>query len=196
MRKFFVKISLVAQIRSLYMRSIFKFPLGPLLWALNEPMGALKKTFKATLLHKLKGPVQPLEKASGDYPMVFDGWQMSNCLKSPTKLLANFRRICWRKLSLPVQKLPECFVWRLPRSILQKCREKQAIKRSIVVQNHHSYDTNKTMGIISFLHRKQKLSCGILCLTVEECRKPTKNWTKTILCPKSIECLQNQQHSN
>ena len=55
------------------MRSVFKFPLGPLPWALAETMGTLKKTFKATLLHKLEGPVEPLEEVSGDYAMVFDG---------------------------------------------------------------------------------------------------------------------------
>ena len=55
------------------MRSVFKFPLGPLPWALAEPMGTSKKTSKATLLHKLEGPVEPLERVKGDYAMVFDG---------------------------------------------------------------------------------------------------------------------------
>ena len=72
-KELFVKISLVAQIRSLDMRSVFKFPLGPLPWALVEPMGTMKKTSKATLLHNLEGPVEPLERVSGDYAMVFDG---------------------------------------------------------------------------------------------------------------------------
>jgi len=36
-------------------------------------MGTLKKTSKATLLHKLEGPVEPLERVSGDYAIVFDG---------------------------------------------------------------------------------------------------------------------------
>ena len=72
-KELFAKISLVAHIRSLDMRSIFKFPLGPLPWALAEPMGTLKKTSKATFLHKLEGPVEPLERVSGDYAMVFDG---------------------------------------------------------------------------------------------------------------------------
>ena len=50
-------------------------------------MGTLKKTSKATLLHKLEGPVEPLERVSGDYAMVFSlmEWHMSNSLKSPTK---------------------------------------------------------------------------------------------------------------
>ena len=57
----FAKMSLVAQIRSLDMRSAFKFPHGPPTWALAEPTGTLKKTSKATLLHKLEDPVEPLE---------------------------------------------------------------------------------------------------------------------------------------
>ena len=69
----FGKISLVAQIRSLDMRSVFKFPLGPLPWALAEPIGTLKKTSKATLLHNLEGLVEPLARVSGDYAIVFDG---------------------------------------------------------------------------------------------------------------------------
>ena len=54
-KEIFVKISLVAQIRSLDMRSAFKSPLGPLPWALAEPMRTLKKTSKATLLQKIGG---------------------------------------------------------------------------------------------------------------------------------------------
>ena len=72
-KELFSKVSLVAQIRSLDMRSVFKFPFGPLPWVLAEPMGTLKKTSKTTLLHRLEGPVKPLERVSGDYAMVFDG---------------------------------------------------------------------------------------------------------------------------
>ena len=62
-KEIFAKISLVAQIRSLNIRSVFKFSLGPLSWALAEPMGTLKKISKAMLLHKLEGPVEPLGKS-------------------------------------------------------------------------------------------------------------------------------------
>ena len=54
----FAKVSLVAQIRSLNMRSVFKFLLWPLPWSLAESIGTLKKTSKASLLHKLDGPVE------------------------------------------------------------------------------------------------------------------------------------------
>ena len=72
-KELFAKISLVAQIRSLDMRSVFKFPLGPLPWSLAEPIGTLKKKSKAALMHKLEGPVESIENVSGEYAMIFDG---------------------------------------------------------------------------------------------------------------------------
>ena len=50
-RELFAKIALIAQIRSLNMRLVFQYPLGPLPWSLAEPIGTLKKTSKANLLH-------------------------------------------------------------------------------------------------------------------------------------------------
>ena len=49
-------------------KTVFKFPLCPPAFA--EPMGSLKMTSKATLLHGLEGPFEPLEKVSGDHAMV------------------------------------------------------------------------------------------------------------------------------
>ena len=51
-------------------KTVFKFPLCPLLSAFAEQMGSLKMTSKATLSHGLEGPFEPLEKVSGDYAMV------------------------------------------------------------------------------------------------------------------------------
>ena len=100
----FGKISLVAQIRSLDMRSVFKFPLGPLPWALAEPIGTLKKTSKATLLHNLEGLVEPLARVSGDYAIAFDGMayvQQSQVTNKTfgqllTKILVEFFVSQWR----------------------------------------------------------------------------------------------------
>ena len=64
-KDFFAKISLVAQIISFDLRSIFKFPLGPFPWTLAKPSGALKKTSKASLLHKIKSKVEPLGSLHG-----------------------------------------------------------------------------------------------------------------------------------
>ena len=45
-KSLFAKIALVAQILSLNLRQVFKFPLGPRPWSLAEPLGTLKKTSK------------------------------------------------------------------------------------------------------------------------------------------------------
>ena len=72
-KELFAKVSFVAQIRSLNIRSVFNFPLGPLPWSLAEPIGTLKNTSKAALLHKLESPVETIENVSGDYAMISDG---------------------------------------------------------------------------------------------------------------------------
>ena len=69
----FAKVSLVAQIRSLNMRVVFEFSLGPLPWSLAEPLGSLKKTSKASLLHKLEGKVESLESLNGQHALIVDG---------------------------------------------------------------------------------------------------------------------------
>ena len=76
---------MVAQIRSLNMRSVFKFPLGRLPWSLAEPIGTLKKTSKAALLHKLEGPLEMIENVNGDYAMMFD--EMAHVLQSQVSRL-------------------------------------------------------------------------------------------------------------
>ena len=51
----FGKIAIIAEKRSVYMRSLFKYPLVPLPLALAEMGGTLKKTAKSALLNKLEG---------------------------------------------------------------------------------------------------------------------------------------------
>ena len=67
------KISLVAQIRSLNMRVVFEFPLGPLPWSLAEPLGSLKKTSKASLLHQPEGKVKSLESLNVQHALIVNG---------------------------------------------------------------------------------------------------------------------------
>ena len=43
-KNLFAKIALFAQIHSLNLRLVFKFPLGLLPWSLAEPIGTVKKT--------------------------------------------------------------------------------------------------------------------------------------------------------
>ena len=72
-KNLFTKIALVAQIRSLNLRLVFKFPLGPMPWSLAEPLGTLKKTSKAASLYKLEGTVERIVKVSGKYALIVDG---------------------------------------------------------------------------------------------------------------------------
>ena len=51
-KNLFAKIALVGEILSLNLRLVFKFPLGGPTRSLAEPIGTLKKTSKAALMHK------------------------------------------------------------------------------------------------------------------------------------------------
>ena len=55
------------------MQEVFKSLLGPLPWALAETLGTLKKTSKASLLHKLEGNVDPIESIDGCFALIVDG---------------------------------------------------------------------------------------------------------------------------
>ena len=54
------------------MRSIFKFPLGSLPWALAEPSGGWKKTSKTSLLHKIESKREPLESLHEEQVLIID----------------------------------------------------------------------------------------------------------------------------
>ena len=86
----FAKIPFVAQIRSIDMRSIFQFPLGPLTWSLAEPIGSLKKTSKAALLHKLEGKVHPVESIQGPHTLIADGMAYVQQTKVADKTFGDF----------------------------------------------------------------------------------------------------------
>ena len=62
------------------MRQVFKFP-----WSLAEPLGALKKTSKAALLHKLEGTVEPIVNVSGKYALIVDGMGFVQQAQVPNK---------------------------------------------------------------------------------------------------------------
>ena len=80
------------------MRVVFEFPLGPLLWSLAEPLGSMKKTSKASLLHKLEGKVESLESLNGQHALIVDGMafvQQSKVVNQAFEDFANdlFQRI-------------------------------------------------------------------------------------------------------
>ena len=56
----FARLAVMAQTRSMDMRQVMSFPIGPVPWSLACPDGSLVKTAKAKLLHFLEEDSQPL----------------------------------------------------------------------------------------------------------------------------------------
>ena len=57
----FAQITIIMQKRNVDLKEVLSFPLGPLPWALTGIIGDLKKTNKASLLHRIEVNVLPLE---------------------------------------------------------------------------------------------------------------------------------------
>ena len=57
----FARISLIAQNRSIDLKAVFQFPLGPLPWSLAEPIGTLRKTSKASLKERQNQLIELME---------------------------------------------------------------------------------------------------------------------------------------
>ena len=65
-RTFFARMLVIAQRRSMDLRRVFQFSLGPLPWALSTTDGQLAKTPKAKLLEALEKDVQPADSVSAN----------------------------------------------------------------------------------------------------------------------------------
>ena len=72
-KNLFGKISIIMQKRQLDLATVFQYPLGPLPWSLSGPLGNLKKTNKASLLHKLEGPTLPVTNIELKSTCIIDG---------------------------------------------------------------------------------------------------------------------------
>ena len=86
-------MALEAQISSVNLRLVFRFPLGPLPWCLAEPIETLKKTSKAALLHNLEGKVELTENVSAVYVMIVDG--MVYVQQAPNKIFDHLAMDYW-----------------------------------------------------------------------------------------------------
>ena len=71
-KELFARIAIIAQKRSVNMRSLFNYPLGSLQLALAEMDGTLKETPKSVLLRKLEGMGQTVEAFPTDYVLIID----------------------------------------------------------------------------------------------------------------------------
>ena len=72
-KELFARIAIIAQKRSVNMRSLFNYPLGSLPLALGETDGTLNKTPKSILLCKLEGMGKTVEAFPIDYVLIIDG---------------------------------------------------------------------------------------------------------------------------
>ena len=72
-RTLFARLAVVAQSRSLDMRSVLHCELGPVPWSLATPDGGLVKTDKSCLLHLLKSGTQPVEDVPPMSALILDG---------------------------------------------------------------------------------------------------------------------------
>ena len=69
----FGQLALIMQTRTIDLRHVFAFPLGPHPWSLAGVMGELKKSNKATLLHMLEKDVDPIEDIVEQVITIVDG---------------------------------------------------------------------------------------------------------------------------
>ena len=72
-RTLFARLAVVAQSRSLDMRSVLYYELGPVPWSLATPDGGLVKTDKSCLLHFLESGTQPVEDVPPMAALILDG---------------------------------------------------------------------------------------------------------------------------
>ena len=72
-RTLFARLAVVAQSRSLNMRSVLHCELGPVPWSLATPDGGLVKTDKSCLLHFLESGTQPVEDVPPMAALILDG---------------------------------------------------------------------------------------------------------------------------
>ena len=69
----FSEIAIISQKRSIDLKSLFSYPLGPLPMSLAEADGTLKKTPKSVLLHKLEKDVEAVTEYPSDSVYIVDG---------------------------------------------------------------------------------------------------------------------------
>ena len=69
----FSRVAIVAQKRSVDLRALFMYPLGPLPLSLAEMDGSLKKTVKSSLFHKLEGSANFTDVHPINYALIVDG---------------------------------------------------------------------------------------------------------------------------
>ena len=63
---FFARLQVVTQSRTMDLREVFQYSLGPVPWSLATPDGQMTKTTKSTLLQLLEKDFDPIEVVPND----------------------------------------------------------------------------------------------------------------------------------
>ena len=91
-RNLFSQMILVAETRSVNMKDLLAHPLGPLLWALANADGSLRKINKAALARELDKNISPAEAIPTPSTCIIDGMGL---VQRMTKHLHNWQSLFW-----------------------------------------------------------------------------------------------------
>ncbi len=77
----FGKIALIQQFRTLDLKEVFQFPLGPVPWSLAESNGSLNKTTKSALMRHLEKDVALQQNVPKPFAAIIDGMALVRKIK-------------------------------------------------------------------------------------------------------------------
>lgn len=78
----FGKIALMQQSRSLDLKKVFCYPLGPVPWSLASSTGELMKTSKSSLMHELEKGLTHVDKVEKPFGCIIDGMALVRKVKN------------------------------------------------------------------------------------------------------------------
>ena len=83
---FFARLVVIAQSRSVDLRQVLKYSLGPVPWSLAIPDGQMAKTMKSILLHLLEKDVPPFEAVPRDAVWIVDAMVLLQSLSNVPRM--------------------------------------------------------------------------------------------------------------
>ena len=97
-RDLFSKIAIISQKRSVYLKTLFNYPLEVLPLSLSEADGTLKKTPKSALLHKLEQDVEPVSDLPIGCAILMDGMALVRQIKTTKMTYSQFATVLLKKV--------------------------------------------------------------------------------------------------
>ena len=92
-RGFYSSLLVIAQSRSMDLRQVFQYFLGPVPWALATPDGQLAKTAKSKLLDALEKDITPVESAPPGAAWVVDAMAVLQSINSAPRTFAELAEL-------------------------------------------------------------------------------------------------------